>query len=431
MTTRQVRGKRHRPGGQAKALARTGLLLLLTLAQAQAEEARNEPFQVGPGDKLSVTVFGQPDMTGEYLVGDDGRIIFPLIGEVQVGNATLGEVQKRFVAQLQDGYLVNPAVTVRIVELRPVYVVGDVRTPGSYPFRFGASVMSAIALAGGLGTPDQSTSAARAELITADERVRVLEGKLGALTLKLARLQAQQAEETKFEAPQPAGMSTDEYEDTLRREREILAADSRAVLQELTILRQQKPRIEADKQAVEVQRQAEQLQLDLIREHIAGYSTLMAQGYARRYTGIELQREEARNRGNVARLTSELTRLDLSLLETDLRIQTTMNGYRRRLIAEAEDTVARMAEIRATLPSAREILATRLQQGGGILPDGTRPKPAISITRMRDGSSATFAAQETSSIRPGDIVEVRLQSLERTPRDIGPPARRNTAAALP
>ncbi|NNM74072.1 polysaccharide biosynthesis/export family protein [Enterovirga aerilata] len=396
---------------------------------AGAGRAEAQSLQIGPGDRLAVTVFGQPEMSGEFLVGDDGMIVFPLIGEVAVADATLGEIQKRFVEQLKDGFIVNPAVTVRIVELRPVYVVGDVRAPGSYPFRFGASVMSAVALAGGFGAQDQPAAAARTELILADERVRVLEGKLGALVLKLARLHAQR-DDAPFDPPRPDGMTPTEYLPALERERGALTADSRALAQELALLRQQKPRIEAEKQALEVQRQSEQVQLNLIREHISGFTQLMAQGYARRYTGIELQREEARNTGNIARLNADMARLDLALIETELRIQTATNTYRRRILAEVEDTMAKIAEIRASLPSAREILAARLQQSGSIA-DRADQKRSIAIIRRHKGETFTTAAQGTTPVRPGDIVEVRIEPANAEVRGIGPITMRDSVPPPP
>jgi polysaccharide export outer membrane protein len=389
-----------------------------------------ESLQIGPGDRLAISVFGQPELGGEFLVGDDGMLVFPLIGEVAVAEAGLGEIQKRLVEQLKDGFLTNPAVTVRIVELRPVYVVGDVRNPGSYPFRFGASVMSAVALAGGFGAQDQPATAARTELINADERVRVLEGKLGTLTLKLARLYAQRDEQPTLDPPQPAGINAADFLAALERERDALAADSRALSQELALLRQQKPRIEAEKHALGVQRQSEELQLGLIREHIAGFTQLMAQGYARRYTGIELQREEARNTGNIARLNADIARLDLALVETDLRIQTALNTYRRRLFIEIEDTIAKIGEIRVALPSAREILAARLQQSGSISAR-TDQRRSISITRRAGGKTVSSSAQETTPVGPGDIVEVRIEPASTEARRIGAITMREPAAPPP
>jgi polysaccharide biosynthesis/export protein len=408
--------------GAALAVALVGLV--------SASPAASEPLQIGPGDRLAISVFGQPEMAGEFLVGDDGMIVFPLVGEVAVADASLGDVQKRLVEQLKDGFLTNPAVTVRIVELRPVYVVGDVRNPGSYSFRFGASVMSAVALAGGFGAQDQPATAARTELINADERVRVLESKLGALTLKLARLYAQRDEQPAFDPARPAGMGAADFLPALEREREALTADSRAFSQELALLRQQKPRIEAEKHALEVQRSSEQVQLGLIREHIAGFTQLMAQGYARRYTGIELQREEARNSGNIARLNADLARLDLALVETDLRIQTATNTYRRRLFGEIEDTIGKIGEIRTALPSAREILAARLQ-GSGSVADRADQKRSIAITRRAGNDMISRPAQETTPVRPGDIVEVRIEPASAEGRRIGAITMREPAAPTP
>ena len=80
--------------------------------------------------------------------------------------------EQRIVERLADGILVNPSVFVRVAELRPVQILGDVRAPGSYPFRYGSMVKSAIAQAGGLGTAERGS--AISDLLLADERVRTL-----------------------------------------------------------------------------------------------------------------------------------------------------------------------------------------------------------------------------------------------------------------
>ena len=102
--------------------------------------------------------------------------MLPLIGKVSVAGRTVGEAQQLIQEQLADGVLVNPTVSVSIPEYRPIFVTGDVKTPGSYPFMFGETVKAAIATAGGEGQEiDQPLSVAMSDFVTAEERVRQLE----------------------------------------------------------------------------------------------------------------------------------------------------------------------------------------------------------------------------------------------------------------
>ena len=88
---------------------------------------------------------------GEFIVSDAGTLSLPVIGSVPVGtldNAGLAaEISKRL--QAKTGMVAAPDTTVEVVEYPPIYVVGDVNTPGQYKFREGLTVLQALALSGG------------------------------------------------------------------------------------------------------------------------------------------------------------------------------------------------------------------------------------------------------------------------------------------
>ena len=108
-------------------------------------------YKLASGDRITVTVFGQSDLSGDFLIDGAGNIHLPLIGAVVVSQTTIDACQQRLTERLADGLLKNPRVSVRVSEFRPIHILGDVRVPGSYPFRFGLSALGAIALAGGIG----------------------------------------------------------------------------------------------------------------------------------------------------------------------------------------------------------------------------------------------------------------------------------------
>ena len=119
----------------------------------QAREAQRDAL--GPGDSLRVTVFRYPDLTTEVRVSDKGTIVFPLVGEVQVGGLTADALGTRIAQRLRDGkFLINPQVSVALLQLRSrqVSVLGDVARPGRYPLEdASAKVTDILAMAGGLG----------------------------------------------------------------------------------------------------------------------------------------------------------------------------------------------------------------------------------------------------------------------------------------
>jgi len=107
-------------------------------------------YTLDAGDRVQVTVFGEPRLTGPYTVADNGQISMPLLGAVDARGLTLVQLQTAVASQLQDRQLViNPGVSVQVDQFRPFFILGEVAKPGQYPYVEGMSVLTAAAIAGG------------------------------------------------------------------------------------------------------------------------------------------------------------------------------------------------------------------------------------------------------------------------------------------
>ena len=106
-------------------------------------------YQLGNGDQLRVTVFGEPALSGDFLVDGAGAISMPLIGSVEVEGMTIPEFQDAIETRLRNGYLNEPRVSAEVTNYRPFYILGEVNRPNEYPFSSGLTVLNAVAAAGG------------------------------------------------------------------------------------------------------------------------------------------------------------------------------------------------------------------------------------------------------------------------------------------
>ena len=106
---------------------------------------------LGPGDVFVVRVFREPDLSGEYEVGRDGMIDFPLVGRIKVAGKTTDQIAKEIKQTLAQRYLKDPFVSVVVKRFtsKRVYVLGEVAKPGILTYQEGMSVIQAIAEAGG------------------------------------------------------------------------------------------------------------------------------------------------------------------------------------------------------------------------------------------------------------------------------------------
>lgn len=131
-----------------------GLLALLgacagTIPTGDPELMQAAEYRLGAGDQLRITVFGEADLTGQYLINPQGDIAFPLVGNIAAGNKTLGELTAALTEALQRDYIRQPNVNVEILNYRPFFILGEVRTPGTYPYSANLTVLNAVATAQG------------------------------------------------------------------------------------------------------------------------------------------------------------------------------------------------------------------------------------------------------------------------------------------
>jgi protein involved in polysaccharide export with SLBB domain len=106
-------------------------------------------YRLDTGDKVKVTVYGEDDLSGEFPVDGSGFVRLPLIGQVRAAGLSLHQFEAAVAAQLANGYLVNPKVSIEVTNYRPFTILGEVNKPGEYPFESGMTVLNAVALGGG------------------------------------------------------------------------------------------------------------------------------------------------------------------------------------------------------------------------------------------------------------------------------------------
>lgn len=147
-------------GSRICALALTLVAATSVLAQVPAkpqtppavpQAAPGSDYVIGPQDVLTITSYDQADLTGKFVVETDGTFTYPLIGRMKAGGLTLRQIEAQLKAQLiEGGFFRNPQIAVAIERYRSqkIFIVGEVRAPGSYPMSGDMKLVEALALAG-------------------------------------------------------------------------------------------------------------------------------------------------------------------------------------------------------------------------------------------------------------------------------------------
>lgn len=118
---------------------------------SQRAIASTEPYvyALGAGDRLRITVFGEPTLSGEYSLDGSGAFSYPLLGQIAAASKTTGAIREEITRRLGTEFVRNPKVSVEVANYRPVYVLGEVARPGEFAYVEGLTAFALVAKAGG------------------------------------------------------------------------------------------------------------------------------------------------------------------------------------------------------------------------------------------------------------------------------------------
>lgn len=135
-------------------------LCLSLVARMTVIFGQGSEYTIGARDVLAVTVWSQMDLSGKYIVAADGTLTFPLIGALRVEGLTPQQAEGELRSRLKDGFFTDPQLSVSIEDYRSqrIFVIGQVRQPGSYPLSGDMTLLEALSRAGST-TADASSEA--------------------------------------------------------------------------------------------------------------------------------------------------------------------------------------------------------------------------------------------------------------------------------
>ena len=126
------------------------LIAALLLGLAVLSVAPAQEYTIGAGDVLTITVWGQSDLSRDYPVDADGFVPFPLVGRVQARGLTTREIAARLTELLEKDYLANPHVIVSVKNTENTFfILGEVKKPGAYPLEKETNILEGVTIAGG------------------------------------------------------------------------------------------------------------------------------------------------------------------------------------------------------------------------------------------------------------------------------------------
>jgi protein involved in polysaccharide export with SLBB domain len=392
------------------------LLLFTTLGTPARAD-----YLLGPEDNVTVKVYEWPDVSGDFKVGADGKISFPLIGEINVNGISIAQLEQAVEGALKQQSRFNeaPNVSAQIKEYRPFFILGDVQKPGAYAFRPGLTVLQAVSIAGGFfRMNDPGLLRLERDAIMQRADLRILKEKSAMLAVRNVRIEAERAGAADISFSEVDGLDpTDRKVVALQeRERGLFQARKRELEKQLTGFAELQKLYQGEIQAVQQQIQAEKRQAELVQRELDELRGLAARGLTSNPRILLVERTLAEIEGTQRNLDAVIMRARQSIAQAIQQGDELRAKSRERIDAESDAVSAEIRDTRARIEMAKQLIAEAettapLAIAKRVRNIGVEPRYEL-VRRASTGESQQMAVEGSEQVQPGDVVEVRAAPSE-------------------
>ncbi len=362
--------------------------------------------------KVTLRFRDYPDLSNDYRINSDDTISVPVLGRMSIAGKTAAEFENQLAQDATRISGVAAAVTVEIAEYKPLYVTGYVNRAGAVQWQPGMPVVQAVALAGGLYRPGREQTA-----VADDVLAKIIDAQNRRLAAA-ARLRAEKAGESKLKAPKelatPAGTELIEQEAALMESRRIALSDQLAVLA--------KGRALSQREVQGLRTQAEQIsaQLKVRRESGTRYEEL-------KQKGLLLADKALEHEVRILDLEEKLTNISVAVARVEITIVNSERDSASLVRAHNSSVETDLVQVNREIAQASFDIEAARQLSGRQSSNDRGDVVTYAITRGPPRSRQRTDVVETSTVLPGDIVEVGTRPAGgRVSQDISSPVADST-----
>jgi polysaccharide biosynthesis/export protein len=401
-------------------IAASGILILAGMGRAAAAD---QPYRLTPGDTVEIALSGLPEQRQRTVIQLDGTIALPAVGSVTVAGLTSTELQSKMEALLPtkvfrhrgpDGreqvFVVKPGdVTAWIAEYRPIYVTGDVLTPGQQAFRPQMTVRQAITVAGGYSLLRSRATQAGPDPIDLRRDHDSLWTDFLREHFHALRVRAEMDDQETFDQkpPRNAPLSPQVAASIAQAEAESLRiAISDYRLERSFLERAVK---ESDEQIVVLtqREQEEEKGVQSDTQELERVNRLFGSGSLVSPRVTESRRALLLSSSRRLETTVQLMRTKRQLDEFGRQLERLANQRRINLLRELRDSNVRLADLGVRIQAVGE----RLRPLGNVssMAAGENLRSEVAIVRKNGQQWRRLSAGEDTEVEPGDVLEVTFR----------------------
>jgi exopolysaccharide production protein ExoF len=392
-------------------------LLALLVAALPIAVAQGADYQLGSMDKLRIRVVewqtaegairDWSSISGDYIVGPSGSISLPFIGEMTAAGKTTAEIAAAIGDELQQklGLPNRPEASVELAELRPVFVSGDVETPGRYPYDPQLTVLKAVSLAGGLR---HSQTGGDRDFLTAQGNSAVLAAQRISLIAKRARLAAEADGKEEIAFPEELRRSA-EGRKLMADETAFMTARAKRLRLQLAAIDDLKQLLQSEISSLEKKIATQNRQVELSRTELKGIGNLKEQGLVVNARVLSIEQTIAELEGKVLDMQTASLRAKQDIAKATQDATTLQNDHDTEVAQDRQQAEADIEAVTLKMGMYTNLMTEALSRDPGVPITAAGPSAltiGYAIVRTTDGKSTETAADESTSVLPGDVIKV-------------------------
>ena len=402
------------------ALAAGLILLRAAVLSTPASAQSPTPYQLSVGDILAVTVYGRDELSGRFPISADGTVGLPLLGSVAAAGltpATFSTSLDKLLAEHVPGL----SVAVSVAQYAPVFIVGDVQSPGRYEYRPGMTTLELVALGGGIRRVTEDLKNSQLQMIAARQDYADVELQIVGHEVSRARLQAEldgvdfSPDSLLKTDPDPAWQTV--KQNVVAGERRVFEIRKSAFQAEDQALVQQQKSYDDEIRSTTESMALYDREIELLREDMAAQKQLVTQGLTARSNFRESERNLSSTRRDALEVSAYLARAKQNKLAIEQQRVALVTSRRNKAAEQIQEVDMNLERMRGR---QRGILATMSElalMSGEAAMNAAQVQPNYSILRLANGNYDEIAAAEQVVLKTGDIVRVVLPQTAR-PRSV-------------
>jgi len=342
---------------------------------------------------------------GEFIITQNGEVSLPVIGRVAVGDLDEAGLAARIAGELKDriGLVNAPEATVVVVKYPPIYVVGDVKTPGSYEYRAGLTALKALALSGGefRQSRDGMTSTNLTDLAS---QLRSIENSVMRSRIRVARFRAELSGDPEAQFDLPAGLQGEVAATVFAQEKAIMMARSDLMKRQAKSYSELRDLLQAEIDTLDKKSQSSDADIKSVANELRNIKSMVDKGIALPSKQGDLERMLRSYSSARLDLSTSVMRARQGMTEASRNLEGLYDRRRADVNADLQTELANLDQLLLKREMSQKRLLEMMEEG-----DIDPRSPAVMtflISREENDETHQFAATADTTLQPGDVLRI-------------------------